>query len=157
LIVKINLEAFAVEHFSEPEIVRASRALYHAIDRLDHFAAQKMGISRNELRCLNLLENGPVRPGQITLSLNFTSGSVTTMLDRLEKKGLIQRKLDPTDRRGSLISATAKVFAELGPIYKSVAISLGQTVARYSIEERQRAVAHLNDVTHACLNAIEMH
>lgn len=116
-----------------------------------------MGISRNELRCLNLLEHGPLRPGQITLALNFTSGSVTTMVDRLEKKGLIQRNLDPTDRRGSLVSATAKVFSELGPIYKSVAISLAETVEGYSQTERERAVAHLNDVTRACLDAIETH
>jgi DNA-binding MarR family transcriptional regulator len=135
---------------AEPEIVRACRALYAAIDRLDQAAADHIGVARSDLRCLNLLEKGPQRPAEIARSLGLTTGSITALLDRLEKKGLIERTNDPGDRRGLLVRPTALVFAELGPIFRMVAITLAATVERYSDQERTEAVKHLDDVTRAC-------
>jgi DNA-binding MarR family transcriptional regulator len=138
----------------EPAIVTACRALYAAIDRLDHEAAEAIGVSRSELRCLNLLEHGPCRPRDIAKALDLTTGSVTTMLDRLEQKGLIQRSQRQSDRRSILISATPEVFRQVGPVYRAVAQSLVATVGTYPDEEQTMAIRHLNDVTHACLAAL---
>ncbi len=142
---------------TEPAIVKACRALYAAIDRLDHEAAKKAGVSRSELRCLNLLEHGPCRPGDIARALDLTTGSVTTMLDRLEQKGLVQRSQSQSDRRSILISATPEVFRQLGPLYRAVARSLVAKVETYPDEEQTMAVRHLNDVTSACLAALNGH
>lgn len=46
------------------------------------------------------------RSSDISKALNLDSSSVTRMLDRLEKKGLIIRKSDPEDRRSVLIELT---------------------------------------------------
>lgn len=48
------------------------------------------------------------RPSDICKSLGVDGGAVTRMLDRLEKKGLITRSPDPSDRRSLLIAVTDK-------------------------------------------------
>lgn len=144
-----------MEQPQEPEIVRACRALYAAIDRLDHTAAERLGVSRNELRCLNLLEHGPCRPGDIARQLDLTTGSITTMLDRLERKGLVIRSRNDADRRGVMISPTPQLFQQLGPIYRAVATALVENMSRYSQDEQALAVKHLDDVTRACEGALQ--
>jgi len=61
------------------------------------------------------------RSSDLSKSLNVDSGAITRMLDRLEKKHLIQRIADPDDRRSVLIQLT-----DNGHIVTSRAIPLAQ-------------------------------
>ena len=45
-------------------------------------------------------------PGQLIQETMVTSGTMTNRLDRLEEMGVITRKADPKDGRGSLVSLT---------------------------------------------------
>jgi DNA-binding MarR family transcriptional regulator len=38
----------------------------------------------------------------------LTSGAMTNRIDRLEEAGLVSRRADPQDRRGTLVRLTAK-------------------------------------------------
>ena len=49
---------------------------------------------------------GPVSPTDIAERATITSGSVTSMLDTLEKRGFITRIPHPTDRRRLLVALT---------------------------------------------------
>lgn len=49
---------------------------------------------------------GPLTPNEINAHLHLTSGSVTSLLDRLEQRGLVTRGPHPTDRRKVLVSIT---------------------------------------------------
>jgi DNA-binding MarR family transcriptional regulator len=131
------------------DIAAACRRLHSAIDAMDQAAADLLGISRNDLRCLNLLEHGPLPPTRIAAALGLTSGSVTALVDRLERRGLIERSRDPADRRGVRVSATPAVFESIGAHYRACADRLVATVARYPAAERAAAIAHLNDVAAA--------
>lgn len=60
-------------------------------------------------KALLLLEISPEsgeNPKSLASVLDLDSSSVTGLLDRLEKKGLIERRRDPEDRRGILIYLT---------------------------------------------------
>ena len=48
----------------------------------------------------------PLEPGLIAERLLITSGSMTSMLDTLEKRGLVVRKPHPADRRKLLVDIT---------------------------------------------------
>lgn len=50
--------------------------------------------------------DGPLTPNEINAHLHLTSGSVTSLLDRLEQRGLVTRGPHPTDRRKVLVSIT---------------------------------------------------
>jgi len=57
---------------------------------------------------LSVLEGAPepLTPNEINAHLHLTSGSVTTLLDRLEQRGLVVRRPHPTDRRKVLVDIT---------------------------------------------------
>lgn len=58
---------------------------------------------------LLLLEISPdsgENPKSLSAKIDLESSSMTGLLDRLEKKGLIERRPDPRDRRGILIFLT---------------------------------------------------
>jgi len=136
------------------DLVSACRRLYAAIDTLDAEAASRVGVTRNDLRCLNLLAERPAKPGQIGAKLGLTSGSVTALLDRLEKAGLAMRSRDPNDRRGVIIHPTDHLFDVLGPIYAGVASRIREVGGQYSPDELRAAVKHLNDACEAYEDAV---
>ncbi len=66
-----------------------------------------------------LLHKGPLTVKQIGEKVLLTSGSMTTAVDRLERRGLVARCDDPTDRRAKIIRLTdagqeliSRAFAE---------------------------------------------
>ncbi len=62
-------------------------------------------------KALLLLEITPgsgENPKHLSQELDLENSSMTGLLDRLEKKGLIIRERDPKDRRGILVSLTAE-------------------------------------------------
>jgi DNA-binding MarR family transcriptional regulator len=64
----------------------------------------KLGVNVTDMECLGLLFfKGIATPTELSRYTGLTSGSTTAMLDRLGKAGLIERKPNPNDRRGTLI------------------------------------------------------
>jgi len=131
------------------DLVQVCRRLYDAIDRLDTKAATRANVSRNDLRCLNLLAATPLKPSQIAKELSLTSGSVTSLLDRLERLNLIRRDRDPDDRRGVIVHPTEHLFETVGPLYISTVTKLHERSAAYSQSELNDAVRYLSDVATA--------
>lgn len=137
------------------DVVQACRDLSAAIDALDQVAAEAVGISRGDLRCLNLLEHGPLAPKEIAARLGMTTGSVTALLDRLEISKLVKRMSDPDDRRALLIQITPNAFKTLAPIYRRCADTLEKAVAALPREQQSLAVSHIELVTRACRAAAQ--
>lgn len=130
-------------------MVAACRALYDAIDRLDAIAADRVGITRNDLRALNALERGPLKPRDLAEGLGLTTGAVTSLIDRLERRGLVSRSPDPGDRRGVLVVPTEAMFAALAPLYRAVAQRVMALADSYGPEEARDAARHLRDIAQA--------
>jgi len=137
-------------------MVAACRALYDAIDRLDTAAADRVGITRNDLRALNALEGGPRKPRDLALALGLTTGAVTTLIDRLERRGLAERRADPDDRRGVLVVPTPQMFAALAPLFRSVADRVAELAVDYGPDEAAAAARHLRDVASAYGRALTL-
>jgi len=70
------------------------------------------GLSFGEWEVLAILRrSGPphrMKPTALYAELVLSSGAMTNRLDRLEAAGLIERRPDPSDRRGTLVSLTRK-------------------------------------------------
>jgi DNA-binding MarR family transcriptional regulator len=56
---------------------------------------------------------GRVRMGDLSSALGVTARNITTIVDALEREGLLVRKPDPTDRRAILLELTAKGHAHV--------------------------------------------
>jgi len=60
-----------------------------------------------ELRALFTMALVPARrPGALAKRLGVAPPNLTSVLDRLEDRGLVQRERDPTDRRARVVSLT---------------------------------------------------
>src|SRR5215204_7571890 len=93
-----------------------------AVDAVDAAAAVYLHVNRTDLRCLEILtQNDSVLPSQLALKLGLTTGSVTAMLDRLERLGYVTRSADPSDRRKVVVRITPKAARRATKIYGPIA------------------------------------
>ena len=66
--------------------------------------AEKLGIGTIDINAMAFVgEGGWPHSQDLGKALNITTGSVTAMVDRLESKGFMVRKPNPTDRRSVLL------------------------------------------------------
>ena len=87
-------------------LVEALRALQLAGDLMDQAFADFVGINRNDLRCIDIVDQrGRITAGELAREAGLTTGAVTALVDRMEAAGLLRRSYDPRDRR--------KVWVEL--------------------------------------------
>lgn len=79
---------------------------------------QKYGLNMTEFAVLELLYHKGDQPIQkIGEKILITSGSITYVVDKLEKKGFAQRLACPTDRRVTFASITEKGRAFMDDIF----------------------------------------
>src|SRR4051812_26166899 len=55
-----------------------------------------------------LLHKGPLPVNEIGKKVLLTSGSITVAVDRLEEKGLVERRTHNTDRRAKIVHLTSE-------------------------------------------------
>jgi len=78
---------------------------------------QQFGLTPGDMRALVVLDQGNPRPMRaLARAWRCDASNVTWMVDRLESRGLVERRMLPTDRRVKTVVLTpagAKVKAEL--------------------------------------------
>src|SRR3954469_8861669 len=67
--------------------------------------AEQMGLSGTDHKCLDLVMRAsePLTAGQIAQRSGLSTGAVTGVIDRLERRGFVRRIRDPHDRRKVLV------------------------------------------------------
>lgn len=87
------------------------------IDAFDQAVADRSGLSRTDFRCLDLVlelttAGTSVTPMRLAEAAGLTPSTVTSVLDRLERAGYVQRVRGQANRRQVLLQLTA-TFAEV--------------------------------------------
>ncbi len=89
-------------------IQRTAAALRPLLDKTH----DESGLQTDEFDVLaSLLRTGPpyqLTPTELYREMMLTSGAMTNRIDKLEAAGLLARRPDPKDRRGTLVRLTAK-------------------------------------------------
>lgn len=141
------------------QLVARCRVLWEAMERFDAAASRALGVGRTDLRALNLLEDGPLTAGEIGGRLGLTSGSVTALIDRLERAGHISRGHPAGDRRRVTVelmpdthASFAAVYAPLGARVAAAAASL-PAHDRAALDAALRVLADAFDAEHRLLDA----
>ena len=112
------------------------RALSTEIDRLDQAAADRYGLNRTDMRALDIVgRTGPLAPTALARLLGFTTGGVTTVLDRLERAGYIRRRADAADRRRLVVEATATTAARDREVFGDLIRQTGEMLATYTDDQ----------------------
>ncbi|CCH02668.1 putative HTH-type transcriptional regulator ycgE [Fibrella aestuarina BUZ 2] len=117
---------------------------------------RRAGLSGTDHKYLGfLIEKGQMTAGELATLTGLTTGAVTGLIDRFEKKQLVQRQLAEGDRRKVIIVPnTETIMALLAPLYKDFRAKSAALLASFSAEEIAtletyflKAIAIMNDTT----------
>jgi MarR family transcriptional regulator, 2-MHQ and catechol-resistance regulon repressor len=113
---------------------------YQSIQKIDYDNIRSHGFNPTEFAVLELLySKGPHPLQHIGGEILITSGSITYVIDKLEKKGLLIRRACNKDRRVSYAVLTDKGTATMNRIFPQHAQLLSQVLAGLTTEEQEAA------------------
>jgi DNA-binding MarR family transcriptional regulator len=100
------------------ELVALFRLSGHQDSAFDNLAAERLGINRTDLHCLNIIESrSGLTAGELAAEAGLTSGAITGVVDRLERAGYARRVRDPADRRKISVEVTPRFYARADAIW----------------------------------------
>jgi DNA-binding MarR family transcriptional regulator len=92
------------------------------VDALVADVARRHGMSHAALNALAVIEGagGPIPAGEVSARMHITTGTMTTVLDTLERNGHIRRMPDPDDRRRVLVDIAPSAQSTLDQMLPEV-------------------------------------
>jgi DNA-binding MarR family transcriptional regulator len=131
----------------EVEIQEQMIEMIAQIVLFNHAANASLGLGASDSQFLTLLRTrGALTPGQLAEAAKLTSGTVTGVVDRLEKAKLVRRERDTGDRRKVLVVPTADAVERLAPIYAGQGELLQRVLAQRTVSELEVISSFLGDL-----------
>ncbi|MCY7869936.1 MarR family transcriptional regulator [Bacillus spizizenii] len=122
-----DLEKTAVQLFRK---LSTRTVLFHQA------AAQALGLFPTDLKSADILnEAGPMTAGELGKKTGLSTGSVTALVDRLEKAGYVAREKDPDDRRRVIIVPLTASKKHVKDLFRSLSESTMDLCREYTEEE----------------------
>lgn len=87
-----------------------------------------------------LLHKGPLLLGEVQRRILVSSGGVTYLVDRLERKGLVERRECPSDRRARFAALTPEGERVIRGIFPGHAALIEELMGELSEEEQLEAI-----------------
>ena len=114
-----------------------------------------LGLTRSQLRIiLHLSRRDGLTQVRIAEDLEMGKVAVGGLLDRLQGKGLVQRKPHPTDRRATHVFLTPSAEALYNPIVESGRYVMGRMLAGISTRKQKELIDLLLTVKQNTQNII---
>jgi DNA-binding MarR family transcriptional regulator len=103
----------------------------------NHQVSERLGLGPSDSQFLTLLQQrGSLTPGELAKATGLGSGTVTGVIDRLERAGLARRDRDPSDRRKVLVSLDQRAIErKLAPVYAGQARFLAELLSSFHDEQ----------------------
>lgn len=102
--------------------------------------AQSVGLNATDTKCIDLIlchPHGSLTAGELSVMTGLTTGAITHILDRLEKRQFVERVRDTSDRRKVFIRVRPETLEPLAPKYEGVAKAYMNLAERYDDAELQ--------------------
>ena len=102
--------------------------------------AQSVGLNATDTKCIDLIlrgSEGSVTAGRLSIMTGLTTGAITHILDRLEKRRFIERLRDTRDRRKVFVRVLPESLKPLIPKYEAIGRAYISLAAQYSVNELQ--------------------
>jgi len=99
--------------------------------------ADRVGISATDLETLDILvRSGPLTAGRLAELTGLTTGAITGLVDRLERRGYAHREPHPSDRRSVIVQPLIEnAERDLAPLYAGMSQAMRELMSGYSDEE----------------------
>lgn len=112
--------------------------------------AERLGINATDLKCLELaVGEDEITPTRLAELSGLTSGAITGVLDRLERRGIVRREADPNDRRRVVVRVDPDRAAEITALYAPFLAATSELLADWAPAEREALTEYLVGVSAA--------
>jgi len=108
--------------------------------------AQSVGLNATDTKCMDLILRGPgnsVTAGWLADMTGLTTGAITHILDRLEKRGFIERAREREDRRKVFVHVRPESLEPLVPQYEAIGQAYLRLAEEYSNRDLQLICEYL--------------
>lgn len=123
----------------ELKILIALHRTVNEIDRKTNLILKDYQLSIGQFGVLEALyHKGDLSVGEVQEKILSSSGTITVIINNLEKKGLLKRLADPSDKRKCLLSISEegkKLIAEIFPQNKAMIIDSMQNLNQSEKQE----------------------
>jgi len=117
---------------------------FEAVRAHDLASIESTGLCMSDFGTLEvLLHKGPLPVNAIGEKILLTSGSITTAVDRLEKKGLVKRQASGDDRRVRMVHLTPKGKSLIESVFDRHQRALALATDGITDEEKKVLIALL--------------
>ena len=101
--------------------------------------AEQLGLSGTDHKCLELVlrADEPITAGRIARLSGLSTGAVTGVIDRLERRGFVRRVRDPRDRRKVLVEVADFDESKVTRFFQDGVDLTERVLARFTPEEWQ--------------------
>ncbi len=107
--------------------------------------AEQAGLGGSDHKYLDLLvQHGPMPAGRLAELTGLTTGAVTGVVDRLERKGLVHREPHPDDRRRIILRPDVDRAMELlAPLFEPMSEDLRRLASEYTEDEKMAIIDYM--------------
>ncbi|TPD69792.1 MarR family winged helix-turn-helix transcriptional regulator [Flavobacterium microcysteis] len=128
---------------------QASRQYSDASIFMHEAIARKAGLAGSDHKYLGLiLQHKELTAGELSKSTGLTSGAVTGLIDRLEKKKLLKRKFTKDDRRKVIIVPNEEnAMKLLQPLFVELQQKTTALIASFSPSEMEAIKRYFSEAT----------
>jgi DNA-binding MarR family transcriptional regulator len=124
------------------QALMALRAFGADVERLDSVTAARVGLNRTDMRVMEMLNRqGVMSASELADATDLTTAAVTTVIDRLEGRGLATRTYDASDRRRVLVKPSALAAELSAELFAELLSSMQAFLAAYSDPELDTIVS----------------
>lgn len=93
-----------------------------------------------------LYHKGPLLLGEVQKKILVSSGGVTYLVDRLEQRGLVERRLCAEDRRARYAALTTEGTAFMERIFPEHSACIAEVAGVLSADEQKELIRMLRDL-----------
>lgn len=127
-----------------------------AVEAHARHSIETLGMCLSDFGVLEaLLHKGPSAINVLGAKVLLTSGSITTAVDRLERRGLVRRGGDANDRRTRLVRLTDRGRRLIREAFEDHEQAMEQTVSALAPSERKALTALLRKLGRGAQDLIE--
>ncbi|MDX1455482.1 MAG: MarR family transcriptional regulator [Gammaproteobacteria bacterium] len=100
-------EALTTGDGCDERILASLRRIIRAVDLYSRYLALRYSLTGPQLVCVRqLLKHGSMTPGELAKRISLSPATITGIVDRLEKRGLVTRERSQEDKRKVVIALT---------------------------------------------------
>lgn len=113
----------------------AMQRYQRSVQSYDDAVGRALGLGPADLRCLDWLVDGPKTAGALASATGLRPAATTALLDRLEAKGLVERRPDEHDRRRVLVRMTDEGMRSTYAMYAPLVDEGQRLFTRHTVDE----------------------